>query len=90
MGDEKGINIDARLRSSMPSGTPALSTGQTLHHIRSICAVSCSVYSLGEQLIELPSQLHIAVLAIRRVAAVTESENCDSVSQRICVTEKRK
>ena len=23
MGDEKGIDIDARLRSSMPSGTPA-------------------------------------------------------------------
>ena len=67
-----------------------LSTGQALHHIRSICAVSCSVYSLGEQLIELLSQLQIAVSAIRRMAAATESENCDSVSQRICVTEKQK
>ena len=76
--------------STLISFILTLSTGQTLHHIRSICAVSCSVYSLGEQLIELPSQLQIAVLAIRRVAAVTESENCDSVSQRICVTEKRK
>ena len=76
--------------STLISFILTLSTGQTLHHIRSICAVSCSVYSLGEQLIELLSQLQIAVSAIRRVAAVTESENCDSVSQRICVTEKRK
>ena len=67
-----------------------LSTGQALHHIRSICAVSCSVYSLGEQLIELLSQLQIAVSAICRMAAATESENCDSVPQWICVTEKQK
>ena len=66
-----------------------LSTGQALHHIRSICAVSCSVYSLGEQLIELLSQLQIAVSAIRRMAAATESENCDSASQWIKVTYKR-
>ena len=67
-----------------------LSTGQALHHIRSICAVSCSVYSLGKQLIELLSQLQIALSAIRRMAAATESESFNSVSQRICVTEKRK
>ena len=67
-----------------------LSTGQALHNICSICAVSCGVYSLGEQLIDLLSQLQIAVSAIRRMAAATESENCDSVSQQICVTENQK
>ena len=76
--------------STLISFILTLSTGQTLHHIRSICAVSCSVSCLGEQLIELLSQLQIAVSAIRRMAAATESENCDSVSQRICVTDKRK
>ena len=67
-----------------------LSTGQALHHIRSICAVSCSVSCLGEQLTELLLQHQIGVSAIRRMAAVTESEICDSESQWIWVTEKRK
>ena len=76
--------------STLISFILTLSTGQTVLHIRSICAVSCSVYCIGEQLIELLSQLQIAKSAIRQMAAATESENCNSVLQWIYVTEKQK
>ena len=45
MGDEKGIHIDARLQSSMPSGTPGvreLKFWENVHHPQHVtCHVSC-------------------------------------------------
>ena len=47
MRDEKGINIDARLRSLMPSGTPVYSVQCTVYSVQcALYTILCTVYSV--------------------------------------------